>query len=285
VGARHLEKPLGGSGGTMARTDASLGIGGAVLLVVLGVGSLSAQDDTLEWGQELSAGDVLEVKNITGDIRVGMARGSLAEVVAEKRGRESDFDRIDIRIEQNRDGFTICAVYDRRDWEGCRQRDDGDRDDDDDREIRASVEFQVRLPVGVEFVGSTVTGDVTVQNVESDVTARTVTGEIEVSTTEMVRARNVSGSIDIEMGSTDWDDLSFKTVSGDITLRLPAGIDTDVEFESLSGDLDSDFDLTLRDRARRGFIGSRVRGTIGDGGRSLSLKTVSGNVRLLALRS
>ena len=87
------------------------------------------------------------------------------------------------------------------------------------------------------------------------------------------------------MGSTDWDDLSFSTVSGDITLRLPAGTDTDVDFKSLTGDIDSDFEFELRDLARRRFMGSHVRGAIGDGGRSLSFNTVSGDVRLRSARN
>lgn len=262
----------------------SLGMGGALLLLVAGAGSLSAQDDTLEWSERLSPGDVLEVKNITGEIRVVMADGSTAQVLAEKRGRRGDFDLIDIRIEKNRDGVTICAVYDRDARDGCGERDGLRSDPDDRRRIRASVDFEVRLPAGVEFIGSTVMGDVAVRDVESDVTANTVTGAIEVSTTEMAWASNVSGPIDVEMGSTDWDDLSFNTVSGDITLRLPEGIDTDVEFESLAGDIDSDFDMR-RDRERRRFIGSHVEGTIGSGGRSLSFHTVSGSVRLLRARS
>ena len=207
---------------------ASLGIGGTVLLLVSGISPLSAQDDTLEWSERLSSGDVLEVRNITGDIRVVMVAGNTARVVAEKNGRRSDFDRIDIRIEQEPDGFTICAVYDRRDENGCDGRGNRSYDRDRRREIRASVDFEVRLPAGVEFIGTSVTGDVDVRDVESDVTANTVTGDIEVSTTETAWATTVSGSIDIEMGSTDWDDLSFNTVTGDITLRLPAGTDFDV---------------------------------------------------------
>ena len=77
--------------------------------------------------------------------------------------------------------------------------------------------------------------------------------------------------------------MDFKTVSGDITLWLPDGIDTDVDFESLSGDLDSDFDMVVRDRHRHRWVGARLQGSIGaedGGGRSLSLSTVSGDVRI-----
>jgi DUF4097 and DUF4098 domain-containing protein YvlB len=72
-------------------------------------------------------------------------------------------------------------------------------------------------------------------------------------------------------------------VSGDITLRLPADLNADVRFASLSGELDTDFDLHV-EREREKWVGSDVRGTIGEGGPRLSFNTVSGDVRLLKSR-
>jgi len=257
-------------------------LGGAAALV-LAVGVLSpvaAQEDGLEWRETMRRGETLEIRNITGDIRVTLASGSTAEVIAEKRGRESDFDRVHIVVEQERDGYTICALYDRRRRDTCDRNGDREWDGDDDDDLRASVHFEVRLPAGVELIGSTVTGDVIARDIESDVTAKSVTGEIEISTTGVAEASTVSGSIDVEMASTDWNDLSFNTVSGDITLRLPADTDADIEFKSLSGDFESDFDVrTVRERNR--FIGSYVEGTIGSGGPSLSMHTVSGDATLV----
>ena len=76
----------------------------------------------------------------------------------------------------------------------------------------------------------TVTGDIEAEDLRSDVDANTVTGDITVSTSGIVRAN---------------------TVSGDITLWLPANVDVDVDFESLSGDIDSDFDITHTGRQSR----------------------------------
>ena len=128
-----------------------------------------------------------------------------------------------------------------------------------------------------------VSGDVEARDLSSEVTATTVSGDIYISTTEVGWGTTVSGEIDIEMGSSDWDDLHFSTVSGDITLTLPPGLDTEVEFESLTGDFDADLDVRVESRRDR-WIGSRFRGTIGDGGRQLSFNTVSGDVRLRQAR-
>jgi DUF4097 and DUF4098 domain-containing protein YvlB len=109
---------------------------------------------------------------------------------------------------------------------------------------------------------------------------RAVSGNVEISTSEVAWATTVNGYMDISMGSMDWEDMEFSTVSGDITVRLPAGADTDIRFSSLSGDFESDFDLSAETRKGR-WVGSQVRGTIGDGGRTLHLNTVSGDASVL----
>jgi len=248
--------------------------------------SAAAQDNPFRWSGRMASGQVLDVRGISGDIRAELASGSTAEIVAEKRGRSGDFDEVEVRVVEESDGVTVCAVYRPEEHPGndCdlddRDRDRGDRSRHRD-DIRVSVDYVVKVPAGVELIGSMVSGDVEARDLRSDVTASTVSGEVFVSTTGTARANTVSGDIDVQMGSLDWRDLSFHTVSGDITLRMPAALAADVEFESLSGDLDTDFDLTLQGRRQRRWVGEHLRGTIGDGGgRSLSLQTVSGDVRL-----
>jgi len=250
-------------------------------LLTGGMSGLRAQGEAFEWRGEVERGQILEVRGITGNITAELASGSTVEIVATKHGRRGDFDDVTIELYEGRDGITVCAVY--GSWnqgdEGCDGRHGDDGRHERRRSIDVSVEFEVRVPAGVEFVGSMVSGDVEARDLESEVTATTVSGDVIVSTTEVAWGTTVSGDIDIEMGSSDWDDLHFSTVSGDITLLLPEGLDADIEFESLSGDFRADFDVDLRSRSKR-WVGSHIRGTIGDGGRRLSFNTVSGDVRL-----
>ena len=260
--------------GLAAAACAALATGGA---------GLGAQEP-FEWSGRVAAGGTLQVKGISGSIRTELATNGTARVTAVKRGRQSDFDEVDIRMVQKGEDVVICAVYGSwNDGDDC----DSDGDDDDrgwfrrNRSINVSVDYVVSLPAGTRFQAGLVTGDVDITGVRSDVSAGTVTGDIVISTSGVARAHTVSGSVDVTMGSQDWDELDFNTVSGDITLRMPASLDADVEFESLSGELESDFDLNLTQQRRRRWVGERVRATIGDGGRSLSFNTVSGDVRLL----
>jgi hypothetical protein len=70
-------------------------------------------------------------------------------------------------------------------------------------------------------------------------------------------------------------------VSGSITLELPEALNTDVSVSTLSGDLESDWPITTRGSSdRHRWSPRRIRGTIGSGGRQLSLATVSGQIEL-----
>lgn len=257
-------------------------VAGVAVAVALGTGAVAAQD-TFEWSGRVGAGGVLKVKGISGNVRAETAPGAEARVTGRKTGRAGDFGAVEIRMEQDGGDVVVCALYDPPEGsEGCGSEGwgaDGRRRRG--RSIDVSVDFVVHLPAGTPLHASMVSGDVVAQGVRSDVRATTVSGDVTVSTSGVARASTVSGNLDVALGSTGWDDLEYSTVSGDITVRLPEGAGTEVEMTSLSGDFESDFDVVLRGRTGRRWVGSAVRGTIGEGGRSLTLKTVSGDVRLL----
>jgi hypothetical protein len=263
------------------------GSGAALMALALAAQVLFAQENPFQWSGRMDTGQTLEVRGITGSIRAEVASGSTASVVAEKRGDEDDFGRVLIRMEEVRGGIVICALYHERnfDRDGCDGRSSGDDSNHgNDDSIDVSVEYVVQLPAGVELMGMMVTGDIEAEGLRSDLDVKTVTGDITVSTSGIARASTVSGDIDVSMASTDWDDMHFNTVSGDIILRLPADLDAEVDFNSLSGDIESDFDIDVRERDEGRWIGTEMKGTIGQGGRSLSINTVSGDVEIRRIR-
>jgi hypothetical protein len=260
--------------------------------VVLGLLSLLAlqgrpllAQDGFEWSGRMTRGQILEVKGIVGNITTTLASGDRAEVVAVKRGERDDFRQVAVEMAEDGDRIVICAVY--GEWKHGQGRchpDYRDRDDREDRRHRdvdmdVSVDYEVRLPAGVEFDGALVSGDVRTEGLQSDVSAHTVDGDIQVSTTGRAWANTVSGNMEIRMGDFGQGDLDFNTVSGDITLWLPADFSADVSFSSLSGDLHTDFDMEIQSKKDR-WVGSRIKGTIGGGGQEISLHTISGDVEI-----
>jgi hypothetical protein len=232
----------------------------------------------------MSSGQTLEVQGIVGEIRAGLARGNEVEVVAVKRGRRG-LEEVAVEVAEAGNRTVICAVYGSwRHGQGTCHPDFDDRGrwDDEGRrkvDIDVEVEYEVRLPAGVDFEATIVSGDIEATGLRSNVEASTVDGEVHIQTSGQAWAHSVAGDIEVEMGDFGGD-LEFESVSGDILLWLPRDFSADVDFSSLTGDLRSDFDLDVEYERKRRWIGSSVEGTIGGGGRDLNVATVSGNVEL-----
>jgi len=136
------------------------------------------------------------------------------------------------------------------------------------------------VPRGVNLVGRTVNGGVTAEALQSDVEARTVNGGIEIATTGLTSAHTVKGSVDVAIGRAGWkDQLEIETVNGGIRFHVRGDLNAQVTATTVNGDIDTDFPLTIQGR----FGPRRLTGTIGSGGRELSLKTVNGDIAILKL--
>lgn len=236
----------------------------------------SAQD--FNWHGRIAQGKRLEVKGVNGDVRAVLASGAEAVVNATKHARRSDPEEVEIKVVESEDGITICAVYPTppraRQENTCEP---GDRWHTNTENNDVVVDFEVRVPAGVVFNGKTVNGEMSAEGLKADVQASTVNGSVRVTTTGLAEASTVNGSVYVEMGRADWpDELDFSTVNGKITLILPAKLDTEVRASTVNGDMESDFPMTVSGR----FGPRRWRGTIGAGGRTLSLSTVNGEIRL-----
>ncbi len=139
------------------------------------------------------------------------------------------------------------------------------------------VEFTVRVPAGVNFIGRTVNGDVEALGIQGDVKAHTVNGGVDVSASGLAEATTVNGSITASLGRANWTGtMDFTTVNGSVTLELPADLSCDVSISTVNGHISSDYPLMVEGR----ISPRHVKGRIGDGGRTLVVKTVNGSVQL-----
>lgn len=252
------------------------------ILVILGAvagtapAGVMAQD--FEWSGRLAAGKAIEVKGINGDIEAMPASGNQVEVTAVKEeGRRGYAEDVTFEVVEHGGGVTICAMYPNEPGEReneCRAGGGGHMSvHDNDTEVR----FTVRVPAGVDFVGRTVNGSIDSGELSGDVRAYTVNGGVEIAAAGYAEAKTVNGSIRARIGRTDWTgDLDFETVNGSITLDLPANVNARVDASTVNGDMYTDFPLTIQGR----WGPRHLRGTIGEGGRSLRLSTVNGGISL-----
>jgi hypothetical protein len=236
------------------------------------------QGSEFRWREPLAAGRTIEIRGINGNVSAEPATGGEVEVEAVKRARRSDPDEVRIEVVRHAEGVLICAVYPNPGGEpntcevGSQNRGTHVHDND------TTVNFTVRVPAGVNFNGRTVNGGVRARDLGADVDAKSVNGDVSVSTTGLARAQTVNGSITAVLGRADWPSgIDFKTVNGSIDLTLPASLSARVEAKTLNGEITSDFPLTVTGS----FSRRRLSGTIGGGGdRLLNLETVNGSVQI-----
>ena len=249
-----------------------------ILALAAALAAPSARGEDFRWSGAVAPGKVLEIKGVNGGIEASPASGSEVEVTAHKSGLRSDPAGVEIKVVEHGEGVTICAVYPTPSDEGrpneCRPGSGGRMST---RKNDVKVEFTVRVPEGVRFVGRTVNGSVEAEGLAADAEVYSVNGGVRVTSSGLARAETVNGSITAAMGRADWSGpLEMKTVNGTITVELPASTNARVEASTVNGGIDTDFPLTVTGR----FGPRHVSGTIGGGGRDLTLETVNGAIHI-----
>lgn len=238
---------------------------------------LQQKTDAFEWQGAMAGGKTIELVGVNGSIDASGSSGAEVQVSAIKKGRKSDPREVEIRVVEHGDGVTICAVYpsSRRGEENECKPDGGGRSNTRNNDVR--VEWTVRVPRGVLFAGRTVNGDVVARGLTAAAEAHTVNGDITIETTSWATASTVNGSIGARIGATLWDgDAEFDTVNGRITVDLPHDASMEVHASTVNGSMTADFPLTVQGK----WGPKRMRGTVGEGGRTLSLSTVNGDLML-----
>jgi hypothetical protein len=239
--------------------------------------ALAAQQP-FNWKGKLAAGKTIEIVNINGEIRAsGIAAGSEVAVSASKRARHDDPDEVEIKVVESETGVTICAVYPSRRSDRPNECRSGGRGHNDTKDNDVEVDFDVKVPAGVKFIGRSVNGAVEAEGLTADARAYSVNGDVRVASAGVVEASTVNGSIVASMGRADWvDELEFETVNGSVTLTMPADVNAELEIGTVNGSIDTDFPIMVSGRMNP----QSLRGRLGKGGRDLEIKTVNGSIRL-----
>jgi DUF4097 and DUF4098 domain-containing protein YvlB len=115
-----------------------------------------------------------------------------------------------------------------------------------------------------------------------------VSGDMQLSglQVERIEAKSVSGNIEFDAPLTRGGRYEFASHSGNIRLTVPQGSGFDLDATTFSGSIRSDLPVTLRaggdqQDGRRGSSNRSVRGSYGDGGAVLAVRSFSGSVVIL----
>lgn len=188
----------------------------------------SIQEET-RWHGWVPGGQVVEVNNVHGNVRAEATEGDEIEVIAMKRGTD-DPDNVAIEVVEHKGGVTICAVYPNAHADhpfDCRPSHGGGfrtaATTDSETHIRwenggggdvvlndLSVDFLVRLPKRLRFIGRTVDGEVSAHLLEQD-----------------VEAHSVSGDVSVDMNSSPGADVRAETTTGKVNSEFPLAVRCD----------------------------------------------------------
>jgi DUF4097 and DUF4098 domain-containing protein YvlB len=214
---------------------------------------------------------------VNGDVHVMLSPGNVAEVKAVKHARKSDPDEVTVEVIRHKDGVTICAHYPAPYGKPENECAPGAGGHMNTQNNDVEVDFTVHVPAGVDIAARTVNGSIDADHLKSDGDFTTVNGSIDVSTTGLVDATTVNGSVIAEIGRAKWTDpLELETVNGRIELTLPSSVSADVSAQTVNGDIVTDFPFTVSGKINR----HKIHAKIGDGGGELSLTTVNGDIEL-----
>ena len=198
----------------------------------------AAAQGEFHWKGKIAPGKAIEIKGVNGDVR-GVAGSGDVEVTAVKHARRSDPDDVKIEVVQHEDGVTICAVYpsDGRRENTCDAGKGGHMNVQDND---VTVDFTVRVPAGVRFLGNTVNGDV-----------------------------SYDGTI------KDGGRYRFTTHDGDLRVSVPEKASVTVTVSTFDGDFSACFPVQLSRKSKH-----RFDLTIGAGSARVELESFNGDIHL-----
>ena len=194
----------------------------------------------------IGAGGNVNIRNISGDVKVSGYNGDSVIVVGYKEGR----DRDQVSVEDLSSGNNVDVKV--RYPEHC--------------DCNASVRFEVRVPseLSLRYESlSSVSGNVDIDNINGNIKAKSVSGNVAVKgAAGTIQATSVSGNVSVEdfngtatakstSGNVEVsirslegaESMDFASVSGNVRIKLPANLDADVKMSTMSGDLKTDFPL------------------------------------------
>jgi hypothetical protein len=163
--------------------------------------------EEMRWHGWVPTGQMVEINNVHGNVRAETALGDEIEVIALKEGSD-DPQQVAIEVVEHKWGVTICAVYPSANTDhpfDCRPSHGGGfrlaATSDSEAHIRwdnggggdvllndLRVDFVVRLPRRLRFIGRTIDGRVSAHLDDQDVEAHSVLGDVSVDMNPAVGA-------------------------------------------------------------------------------------------------
>jgi hypothetical protein len=287
----------------------------AALLPSLAAGQILGRDaEVFTRTEAVARGEWFRFYGPIGDVTVTEGTGTQVEFRAQKILRSGRVTDIAFELRRSGEGVTICAIFE--DDDEC--TDDGLRSDrrrNWSRNFRPpTLTVTIKVPAGVRLAVQSGNGDVSVTGAHAELIARSGNGRVRVTGTAGevdaasgngevtvenvrgpvransgngdVRVTTVQGPVSATSGNGDLlvrmtelrapSDMEFTTGNGRIEVTVPAEFNADIDASTGNGGIRTDFPIQVSGRISK----TRLRGTIGQGGRRLRLVTGNGEIEI-----
>ena len=239
-------------------------------------GSEKSDPALFTWSGPLAAPGTVHLRNLNGEIIVRPSPDSSVHVTASATWHNGNPKRdMNFQVVTSGSDLTICAIWGHGTCSATAYNSSSSGFSKlFGRSTDANVTLTVLVPARVLVDATTMNGDVNV-TASAPVHARTVNGDVKVGTAVgPVDAVTVNGSVDIRMTTlTGTDQVRAESVTGDVNAWLPATLDANISLATVTGDVSADYGVAASD-------GKKLSATIGAGGRTVTIKSVTGSARL-----
>lgn len=218
----------------------------------------------------------LKLQNVNGAVRVGTWDQANIRVHAVKRAKGSGAEDAlaETRIQVTKQGSTLDVetilpkpnrTWGIFTWGG---------------KVGAEVSYDLSLPAGLEVDVETVNGKVSAERRLAPLTLNTVNGSVKVEAHDApLHVNTVNGSVEVAFaGPLQTADL--ETVNGSVTVACGRDSSFRYDLQTVNGKIRSDFpDVTVEGK----WGPKEARGDVAGGKGSLTVETVNGEVRIVAV--
>ncbi len=139
--------------------------------------------------------------------------------------------------------------------------------------------LSIHVPVDCKVRAKTITGKLSISDLEGPITTRVVTGKTKLENLGgAINAKTVTGTL-IYNGSLSNDEHRFETTTGKMHFALSHSPDVKLDAQTTTGQIRCDFPVDNKVE-RRNITGARLKGTLGSGKGNIKARVVTGSMHL-----
>jgi len=245
----------------------------SVLLFVSCTGFASADiTDVIKKSYDFDKDGKISLSNINGNVTINACDCDQVQLTAIITASDQETrDRISLKINVSKSNLSIKTKY--------KKQQNHYRNNNN----HSNVEYKLSVPNDVSLDQiELVNGNLNISGITGALDASLVNGELmSDGMTANTEIELVNGNMNITFKNLDnAEKIKLESVNGNIVVNLPSGANVAVTAETVSGRISNEFGIQVN---KGRYVGSDMRGMIGDGSVSLSMETVNGRIQLKSL--